>query len=251
MAYAAVVTGEAVATGDSIGNPISSSPSRTRSRARARRRHRFSTPSSSKPVSATSNASITLVGTVVGCGCHPLHSSENRFQVARLRYQPAAFARPSARAFRARGPAATGATPIGPPTHLLATVTQRSTSHASISNGTPPTAEMPSTIVSAPCSRAALQMPSTSLRMPTEVSWCTTHTALTSRWFASASRIIAAVTGSASPGRTMCTRRPLAVATSAILSPKRPFAATSTSSPGPSTLAMHISTPAMPEPKSR
>jgi hypothetical protein len=32
---------------------------------------------------------MTFVGTVVGCGCHPLHASAKRFHVARLRYQPA------------------------------------------------------------------------------------------------------------------------------------------------------------------
>src|SRR5438552_14503871 len=124
--YAAVVTGDAVVIGDSIWKPISSSPSRTRSRAAASRLQRCSTPSSSRPVSATSKASTTLVGIVVGCGCQPLQASAKRRQVARLRYQPAALGLPSARASRDLGPAATGATPLGPPMHLLATVMHRS-----------------------------------------------------------------------------------------------------------------------------
>src|SRR5207302_8422822 len=102
-----------------IAKPRPRSPPRTGPRAAASRAWRLGRPSSRARVTATSNAAMTLVGIVVACGCHVRHLSAARHMVARLRYQPAHLGRPSLTAATARGPAATGATPIGPPRLLF------------------------------------------------------------------------------------------------------------------------------------
>ena len=247
-AQAAVRTGEAHSSTASISKPSSRSPSRVRPAAAASVARCPSRPVSSSWSTAASSAAMALVGIVAGCGCQSPQVSRYRRQVARLRYQPAAFGRPSSRASQARSPTATGATPTGPPRHLLATVTQASIPHPSMSISTPPSEETASTSVRTPRSRATPQISRTGLSSPRSVSWWTTASARVSGRASSSALTASAKTGRYPSGRSRRTSSPRACPMVAARSAKKPPPATSTGSPRASRLPRAISTPARPGP---
>src|SRR6266511_5196185 len=178
----AVTTAERSSSGEKSSSPIALAPSRQARPSRACRSKAASRPSSSRRPSATSRARTMEIAGVNGASSFAC-ALRVRSQSRTYRVAVACEA-----ASRAAGDTDAKATPGGHISAFCEPETTTSIPHASVSRGTAPRLDTPSTTTSAPASFATAVSAWTSHTTPVEVSECVRYTTRTSPASSSAER---------------------------------------------------------------